>query len=223
MIFFQAFHNRPGRFCVDFFLRSLSILFVLGFLAPPAVFAQDASPASAGEQPSAVVSGPETSGPMTAKQQLQQKIGQMRQLEKQKKQVHQEVLRDNPELKKEGEDYVTLVRTTLAENLAARGVDVQRLKELQTRLRAEDISREEKSRLEKEYREKVGAYQRVHQQTMNSPQIRGKREELVHKIEEKNPRAAEIEQKLTALQQEIRKDYARMLKRQQRQQQKKKQ
>lgn len=208
MIFFKNFHRSPGYFLNFQIPMLLSIVAVLFLMAGPAVFAQSTSPSGAEENPPAAASS--TGNRQTNKQQLQQKIYELRQLRQKQQQVHQETLLDHPELQKQGQAYNDLVQTTMTNKLAAQGVEVSRLKTLQKKLRTEDLNKKDKDKLAEEFRHQAKKYQQVRQSTLNSPKIRKKRNALVQAIETQNPRAAEIGQKVNALQQEIRQRYIQM-------------
>ncbi len=216
MLFFQAFCRRSEFSSIFQFSKLLAPAAVFLLLGAPLVFAEE-TPSSAAKDkiPSAVSEEDSETSRMTRKQQLRQKIMEIRQLQQKQQKIHQEVLQNNPKLKKQGKNYSNLVQKTLAGNLAAEGVDIQHLKTLQKKLQGQDLVQEEKSALSKEFRQKAKKYQQIRRETLNSPQITEKREDLVAGIEEKSPRAVEISREIASLRQEIRQCYVQLQQQQQ--------
>ncbi|MGM0681578.1 MAG: hypothetical protein ACQES8_05045 [Thermodesulfobacteriota bacterium] len=184
--------------------KILSILFGTVLLLVSPVYAQHHSSSASGNGTQA-----ENSSEMSQqRQELQQQIKEMRQLQNKQQEIFKEVLNNNPELQKQEEKLRKLMQKTLDNNLASQDVDIERLKTLQSKLQEKDLDKGEKSKLEAEFSEKVQKYKEARSQTLNNQEIMEKREILVQKIQDKSSEAAKIGQEIQDLEQEIRESFA---------------
>lgn len=200
----KFFTDRKNKSCSinSKFLPVMAGAFLL--LASPA-YAQHSPSAGSGGHPG---SGSQGSAQMTEqKAEIQQKLMEMKNLQKKQQEIQQEVLSNNPELKKQEEELRELIQETLDNNLATHDIDVENLKDLQAKLQEGDLEEEKKSKLEAEFTTKVQKYKEARDETLNNPEIVEKRETLVEGIEEESSRAAKTGEKLEELEQEIRQSF----------------
>ncbi|MFP3982158.1 MAG: hypothetical protein ACLFV2_00505 [Desulfurivibrionaceae bacterium] len=148
------------------------------------------------------------SGQMQQNQEAQQKLMEMKDLQKKQQEIQKEVLENNPELKKQEEELRQIVQETLDKHLDEQNVDIERLQDLQAKLQGgEDLEEEKQAELEDEFRQKVEKFRKAREKALTDPEITEKREALIKGIEEKSPQAVKIGQKLEELQQEIQQSF----------------
>ena len=138
---------------------------------------------------------------------MQSMMMRMQEISKELKSIQQEVLKDSPELKKQQDELDSFIQEQMDANMADKGVDMEALKSLQSRLRSKDVNPEKKQELESEWKEKVNAYQQARMETMRNEEVQSKRktyrDDLVAAMTKKEPQTEEMLDELKMLQHQM--------------------
>lgn len=105
------------------------------------------------------------------KQALQEKVDRFNQLKQELKTIQDAAMANNPELTAQQQELEALIKETMEKKLADSGVDIERIKQLQTDLQNPDVADTEKMAMSTEFREKAQAYQMAQQATLSDPAI----------------------------------------------------
>lgn len=175
-------------------LRKLSFLILISFIAGGLVFAASL-PVSAQDQ------GQEGQQEMQKKMQKMQEIGERLQS------VQEETLKDNPKLEERQKDLDAMVQKKMDENMEKKGINMEELESLQSKLQSQDLEEGQEKELKAKWQEKVSAYQEARMETMNNEDVQEQqekfRDDMIQAMEEKEPETKSMLDELEKLQQEM--------------------
>jgi hypothetical protein len=106
-------------------------------------------------------------------------------------------------LERRKKDFEKFVQTAMDENLKAQNVDRERMKEIRSELSEKELGREEKKKLQEEYRRHIRGYQKARAQTLQDKEIRRKRRQLMQRMkaamQEQDPEAEQLLEELRSV------------------------
>lgn len=141
------------------------------------------------------------------KQQYQRILQRAEELQAQLQDIQQKALQNNPELKKQKQDFEKFVKKTMDNNLKAQKVDTKRMEEIRKELSEEDLGQEKKQKLQKEFRQHILGYQKARAQTMQNQEVKKKRQNLINRTKtamiKENPETEQLLEELHSLSQEL--------------------
>ncbi len=138
---------------------------------------------------------------------MQELTKQAQRLSSRLQEIQKGAFANNPELKEQQEDFNQLVKEKLNQNLAAEGVDKERMQEIVSQLKQGEAQKTEKEELMQEYQEEAKKFEKARKKTLKDEEIQEKRDKyytnMVQAMEEEDPQAEDILKQLKLVQYKI--------------------